>query len=325
MTKRQLDLSEPIIRAGAGAGISRRTALKLFSVVPFASAIPRGYAGAAASSKNLNFLAIGDWGVSGSAGLKSVAATMGDYANSTQPDFIVSLGDNFYPSGVLSVTDALWNDVFETTFESASLHCPWYSILGNHDYKRSPSAQIDYSAVSSRWSMPSFFYKRTFPLSTTETVELFFLDTTALASRTLSWQRFSASHSPDEQLAWFASSLAASSSKWKIVVGHHPVYSGGPHGDTDVLVTKVDPLLKRFGVKAYINGHDHNFQHIEKSAIHYFTSGNGAKLTPATDTESTKFMSSTLGFLSVSLSSEAMRVSFVDSDRRVVHEIIIEA
>ena len=40
------------------------------------------------------------------------------------------------------------------------------------------------------------------------------------------------------------SKLARSKAQWKIVIGHHPVYSNGHHNSTAELVQHVQPLLQ---------------------------------------------------------------------------------
>lgn len=47
------------------------------------------------------------------------------------------------------------------------------------------------------------------------------------------------------------------------------------HGDTEQLKERLAPLLKKYGVQAYLNGHDHTLQHISWQGIEYFTSGHG--------------------------------------------------
>ncbi|KAL9996749.1 putative Acid phosphatase [Helianthus debilis subsp. tardiflorus] len=37
--------------------------------------------------------------------------------------------------------------------------------------------------------------------------------------------------------------LKESSAKWKVVVGHHTIYSAGVHGNTEELVDKLLPIL----------------------------------------------------------------------------------
>ena len=40
------------------------------------------------------------------------------------------------------------------------------------------------------------------------------------------------------------SNLARSTADWKIVIGHHPVYSNGHHNSTAELIQHVQPLLQ---------------------------------------------------------------------------------
>ena len=56
----------------------------------------------------LRFLAIGDWGA-GDDGQERVAMAMGNWSAERNPEFILSLGDNFYPVGVASVNDTQWD------------------------------------------------------------------------------------------------------------------------------------------------------------------------------------------------------------------------
>ena len=51
-----------------------------------------------------------------------------------------------------------------------------------------------------------------------------------------------------------------SSADYIIVAGHHPVLSAGAHGNTGCLVSRLKPLLEKYGVTAYFSGHDHNLQ-----------------------------------------------------------------
>ncbi|HBB75469.1 MAG TPA: hypothetical protein DC048_13595, partial [Planctomycetaceae bacterium] len=57
--------------------------------------------------------------------------------------------------------------------------------------------------------------------------------------------------------------LAGPRGRFTMVVGHHPVYSNGKHGDTEYLIRDWAPLLERHKVHVYLAGHDHDLQHLE--------------------------------------------------------------
>jgi len=126
-----------------------------------------------------------------------------------------------------------------------------------------------------------------------------------------------------DHLDWLEAELRASRAAWKIVVGHHPLYSGGMHGGSPLLRATVEPLFARHGVAAYINGHDHDLQHIFAGGIHYLTSGAGAQARPVAAIEGTRFAQSRLGFMTATLTSEAMDLRFVNDSGRILHSATI--
>lgn len=65
------------------------------------------------------------------------------------------------------------------------------------------------------------------------------------------------------QLNWMNIVLRDNSSQWKIVVGHHPVYSAGDHGDTVSLQSEFLDNLENNGVDLYFSGHDHDLQFLK--------------------------------------------------------------
>ncbi|CAI6010195.1 unnamed protein product [Closterium sp. NIES-65] len=87
------------------------------------------------------------------------------------------------------------------------------------------------------------------------------------------------SRQEEAQLQELEGWLSNSQARWKVVGAHHPVFSYGKHGDQPEMVERIKPLLEKYGVDVYINGHDHNMQHIKKdeSPVHYFTVGGGSK------------------------------------------------
>mmetsp|Transcript_15033 Transcript_15033/g.23969 ORF Transcript_15033/g.23969 Transcript_15033/m.23969 type:complete len:204 (+) Transcript_15033:747-1358(+) len=85
--------------------------------------------------------------------------------------------------------------------------------------------------------------------------------------------------SDSDQLQFIEKALSKSTADWKIVMGHFPVHSASrfEHGDTPSLVKSLEPLLEKYNVDMYFNGHDHILQHIVKNSVSYFGSGAGAR------------------------------------------------
>ena len=281
------------------------------------SLVPREVFAADAKAGGLNFIVVGDWGREGEKDQMDVAKQMGLAAEDMSARFIIAAGDNFYESGVASVTDPQWQTSFEKVYTAPSLQVRWQAVLGNHDYHGSCEAQIEYGKVSSRWNMPARYYTRTEQIDGAHAVDFFYLDTTPMAGffgDELIFGHHVKDEDVPEQLKWLRSALAASTAPWKIVVGHHPVYSGGEHGDTPYIIEHVLPLLQQYKVQAYINGHDHDLQHLQADTVNLFCSGGGSKIRPTRNTPHTKFARSSSGFMAVALQPERMEVRMI-SDR----------
>src|SRR5262249_27146044 len=125
----------------------------------------------------LNFLAMGDWGRQGEYNQKAVAEQMAVTAKAMDAQFVLALGDNFYPSGVQSVNDPQWRTSFEDIYSAHALNVDWYVALGNHDYRGNPQAEVEYSNVSRRWRMPSRYFTVRQALGNGEYAQFFIIDT----------------------------------------------------------------------------------------------------------------------------------------------------
>ena len=296
----------------------RRFATGLAATISLAA---ERFSPALAEPPGFNFLVLGDWGHKHSEEQRRVARAMKHTSSTIPPRFVLSVGDNFYPGGVIDTTDPLWTEAFERVYD---LKCPWYSILGNHDHRGNVDAQIAYSSKNPRWIMPSRFYRRLETIGGSSSAEFFFLDTTPLVLKKLSfWSNWVTRRDRDPQIDWLKSSLKSSAATWKIVAGHHPIVSGGPHRISSVLVERVKPLLERYGVQAYFNGHDHNLQHISADGVHYFTSGGGSVVRPPGQAVGAQF--SLLGFMRASITPSALTVELIDDDGRLLHKARISA
>ena len=266
---------------------------------------------ALAARNTIRFFVLGDWGTKGGSGQRKVAAAMMETAKVTPPDFVISVGDNFYPDGVDSISDDHWMKSFEQIYNSPELQCLWYSVLGNHDRRGNIVAATRFHSVDSRWNMPSPFYNHTERLTETDIAEFFFLDTTPLQDT--DW----IAGSLDSQLKWFETQLKNSTAKWKIAVGHHPVYSSGYHGGIKAFADRVQPLLESYGVQAYFCGHEHHLEHVKKYGIDYFVTGSGARTRPVESEEvwsnGSDFAASELGFAVGAIETDEMVVEYMSA------------
>jgi tartrate-resistant acid phosphatase type 5 len=271
-----------------------------------------------APSNTLNFLVFGDWGRQGESDQREVAGQMGVVAQNIGARFVISVGDNFYEDGVKSLADDHWKKSFENVYTAPSLRVPWHVILGNHDYHGNCDAQLAYARMSSRWTMPARYYMQSHQLADGTRADFFFLDTTPMIK--VYYRREFEERIHDNvitqdvpgQLAWFKAALTASKAQWKIVFAHHPIYSGGEHGDQPELIEGVLPVLQEHNVHAYFNGHDHDLQHLVTGDINLFCTGAGSQVRPTKKTEYTRFANSQSGFTTVRLGPDKMDVAMID-------------
>jgi acid phosphatase len=306
---------------------TRRQFVRTLFVATQAAAIgallPRQLFATEAPAGGLNFIVFGDWGRQGRKDQVEVATQMGVAAQAVKAQFVISVGDNFYENGVASVDDPQWQSSFEKVYAAPSLQVPWWVILGNHDYHGNCEAQIEYHKISSRWNMPARYYTRTEHIDEQNVVDFFYLDTTPMAQasddRKVSGNELK-HQDLDRQIAWLDAALAASSAPWKIVVGHHPVYSDGIHGDTPYVIKHVLPLLEKYQVPAYFNGHDHDLQHLQAGKVNLFCSGGGSKPRDIVLRSShSKFGRGTGGFIAANLKADALEVRMIDDRGRQLY------
>lgn len=278
-----------------------------------------------------SFLVFGDWGGGkwwqpGSdhrqrqvaAGMKDVMETWNRGA-----DFAVGVGDNFYPDGVSSIHDSKWRDYFEDVYTAEQFPFPFYMVLGNHDYREDPHAQIEYHQLvneyaTGRWYMPDWYYTFSDTLEDDTIIQFFALDSQRLINdeEYLDY-RFRVkgpAGASQRQMAWLEEQLKTSRARWKFVFMHHPVYSNGNHGGTPLLVTNLHPLLARYGVQAVFSGHNHNLEALEPvDGVHYFISGGGANVNDVGWRDNTLFAHTGPGFLWCRVSRDVMQAVFYNA------------
>jgi tartrate-resistant acid phosphatase type 5 len=247
-------------------------------------------------------LAFGDFG-NGSGEQKMVAQTIATYHQGQRFDFAITLGDNFYSVGMESPSDLRWKTWFEDLY--GPLGIPFYASLGNHDWGHpdSPAAEILYSGLTPTWRMPAAYY--TF---TAGPVQFFALDTQSVALA-------------QKQREWLDRELTNSQARWKVVYGHHPIYSDGNYEDRPDLIASLLPILAN-RVDAYICGHDHNLQALQaqRGVRFYVAGGGGAGLYDVTESPRSLFVSRSNGFAVLEADATRLVVKLVDATGKVVYE-----
>jgi hypothetical protein len=292
-----------------------------------AATVVKDQAALAALDDHFTFLIASDLGRNGYYDQKPVAEIMGEVAEIADVEFIAALGDVHHFWGVASVHDPLWQTNFEWIYKHPELMIPWHPVLGNHEYRGTTQAVLDYSRVSRRWEMPGRYYAMSEPISDEMEALLLFIDTSTLIDKYRDDPvRFpDAGLRPmDEQLAWIDTTLADTDARWKIVMGHHPLHAGTTkeaRERTD-LQQRLQPLLDAHGVDAEFSGHIHNFQHIRVpgSDVEYFVNTSASLTREVVPHDGALFASPDAGFSLCSMTETELITTFVNGDGKIVYQ-----
>jgi tartrate-resistant acid phosphatase type 5 len=273
------------------------------------SSVPQPNAG------SLNFLVISDWGGKGGTTQVAVAQQMGLTAAAQKSSFVITCGDNYHGNGISSADSPRWQTEYENIYNNPSLMIPWFVTLGNHDNRGKVDAEIAYSKLSSRWKLPARYYTHTEKIRGTNEALFVHLDTSPFVAayhKTNSPYRV-ADQDSKAQLRWLETTLAESPARWKIVVGHHPVYAAAPgHGDTKELITDILPVLQKYGVRVYFCGHDHVLQHLVDGGVNFFVCGGGSSHRSVNQRKDVRFGADSAGFLAMTLTGAAAQATYID-------------
>ena len=207
-------------------------------------------------------------------------------------DFAVMLGDNIYPDGATESRDGhddaerfrrvLLEPYAPLTAFSEKFRI--YVVLGNHDWNTSRAgamAQVKYLETTRPFYMDGIRY-RVAPTGDPREVEVFVLDTHVLLSaysilddalddegreidsgKIDETQPWALPRNEDEwrMAEWLEASLASSPARWKIVIGHHPLWSsaGSKFQQARMMRRLILPALCRHA-DMYLAGHEHTLE-----------------------------------------------------------------
>ncbi len=266
----------------------------------------------------LHLFCLGDWGSGADANQSAVAKAMQDYARSAdvRPHALMLLGDNFY--GALPGTDSpRWEREFESMYPASAFPGACYAILGNHDYddqRGGEKIQLAYAKTpGTRWKMPARWYRLDLPEDRPVA--------TLLCTNT-HYAKLSPSEIAEQQ-RWLETELAAPrTTPCLMVLGHHPIFSCGPHHGDSPYLQPWSPLFHERQVHAYVCGHEHDLQHLREPGRYtdYIVSGAGGRaLHPVQANEKTQFAKEQFGFLHLSISSGELNAAFVGTGATVFY------
>jgi tartrate-resistant acid phosphatase type 5 len=256
--------------------------------------------------KKVRVVGMGDFG-QGSSGQRAVAAEIVKMGAASPFDFGVTFGDNFYPSGMVGTDDPRWHDWWEVLY--GPLGITFYPTMGNHEWYSDDGAAAEIAYRSPSWNFPSPYYTYT-----AGAVQFFAVDTTEIS---------------EAEALWLGKAIAASTARWKVVYGHHPIFAPEHTVKAGLYMkymqARLWPII-RGRVDAYLCGHQHAMAHMAaQEGVHFFMSGGGggALSKVSGKTPGTIFAESNFGFLTLEADAGSMTISIFDTDGKTYDSEVI--
>jgi len=251
------------------------------------------------AESQLRFFVVGDTGRDNPT-QRNVAASMRTGAAETKPHFRIHTGDIIYPNGVEGPCDPLLDSHLSKHYQGLG---PMYLSLGNHDHNRrgSVAGTVDFANrdLKDDFELPARYYSFRYNFKGSS-AEFFVLDTAVIDE-------------DPNQRRWLAEALEASTADWQIMVGHHPMYSGGYHGPSNKMRQHVLGIA-RSGVQVYLSGHEHDQQVLQgPHGLIQVVSGTGASSRPTHLTPQSLYAGNKPGYAQVQIDADTIEVSIVDA------------
>lgn len=252
------------------------------------------------SAPILRFVSVADTGT-GTQDQYAVAKAMSHYHSQNEFDLGILAGDNIYNNGEIAKIGKVFERPYQPLLKQG---VSFHACLGNHDIRTdNGDPQVQYSGFNMQGRYYTFHR---------DPVQFFALDTNHNAD----WKT---------QLAWLKQELSRSRATWKIVFGHHQIYSSGRYGVNQNLIKILTPIFQKYGVQLYINGHDHNYERtLSINGTTYLICGAGAGVRPVGRSAWTAYSASQLSFAAFDLYSDRIVISGIGTDNRVFDRGIVK-
>jgi acid phosphatase len=247
----------------------------------------------------LRFVSVADTGT-GAEGQYAVAQAMTHYYRKTAFPLVILAGDNIYNNGEIEKINAVFEKPYQTLIKQ---NVKFYACLGNHDVR---TANGDPQVRYPGFNMQGRYY--TFRQGP---AQFYALDT----NQRTNWK---------SQLTWLEQQLKRSDAPWKIVFGHHPIYSSGLYGSDQALIQDLTPLFQKYRVQLYINGHEHNYERTRSiKGTTYLICGSGAGTRPVGRSAWTASSAERLSFAAFEVYGDRINVSGIGTNNQVFDQGII--
>jgi hypothetical protein len=248
----------------------------------------------------LRLIATADSG-SGDKNQFAVGRAMANYHTRSPFQLAILAGDNIYNSGEISKI----KEAFEQPYgELLNRGVKFRACLGNHDIRTENGVpQVKYAD----FNMDDRYYTYS-----QGPAQFFVLETNV----NVDWKT---------QMAWLTQQLEESKATWKVVYGHHPIYSSGVYGTNAEMVKRFSEVFKQHRVNLYVNGHEHHYERSRNiEGTTYLVTGNGgASLRSVHMSKSSEFAVSRFGFSTIELYENSMVIQGIGTDGKVFDRGIV--
>ena len=170
-------------------------------------------------------------------------------------------GDVIYNDGLDSAQDPeFFNRFYQYYSPLIDQSIPFFITLGNHDYKKNPSAWLQIAQDYSEIKFPSLYYMDIY-----DDVCFISFDTNSNYINQYKWTKK-------------IKNLYRHQCKVFFGFGHHPLYSSGKHGNAKLQFKRFLKTTIESHLDAYFAGHDHHLEDYGKiKGTHYMISGSAGE------------------------------------------------